>query len=127
MSLHVNTCQAHFNINKSLFLYQSKLTQSFHYYHFRLREKPNREEKSQTMPVGKARALQTRSMVSGDLSLVAALSESEAGHRIQQEANMANEVGLVVLDVMGLYCTHFKVTGLSLFSSKSTFTVRSRT
>ena len=24
---------------------------------------------------------------------------------------MANEVGLIVLDVMGLYCTHFKVRG----------------
>ena len=50
---------------------------------------------------------------------VFALTESGFAPRVLQEANLAAEVGLIVLDVMGTYCTHFKVGQTSTLFNNS--------
>ncbi|XP_030838046.1 dedicator of cytokinesis protein 11 isoform X16 [Strongylocentrotus purpuratus] len=75
----------------------------------KLREKPTSSERSRTLPVNIKRLPQTRSLIEvGDLPLVAALTESDAGQRINQEANLAAECGMIILDVLGLYCINFR-------------------
>ncbi|XP_038049976.1 dedicator of cytokinesis protein 9-like isoform X5 [Patiria miniata] len=75
----------------------------------RLREKPTShiEEKSKTLPAAKARAMQTRSL-HGELPVLTAMAEAESAPRVLQESNLSAEVSLIVLDVLGTYCTHFK-------------------
>ncbi|XP_072180438.1 dedicator of cytokinesis protein 9-like [Diadema setosum] len=75
----------------------------------KLREKPSSSERSRTLPVALKRLPQTRSLVEvPDLPLVTALTENDASPRIAQEANLAAETSMIVLDVLGLYCTNFK-------------------
>ncbi|XP_041482459.1 dedicator of cytokinesis protein 9-like isoform X6 [Lytechinus variegatus] len=91
-------CLQHFRYVGKKIIMQSKL-----------REKSSTSERSRTLPVAIKRLPQTRSLVEvGDLPLVAALTESDAGQRINQEANLAVECGMIILDVLGLYCTNFK-------------------
>ncbi|XP_022088047.1 dedicator of cytokinesis protein 9-like isoform X2 [Acanthaster planci] len=90
-------------------LYQFQYKGKKHIIAARLREKPTShvEEKSKTLPAARARAVQTRSL-HGELPVVTAMAEAEGGPRVLQEANLGAEVGLIVLDVLGTYCTHFK-------------------
>lgn len=39
------------------------------------------------------------------------MQDTDANYRVLQEGNLATEVGLTVLDVVGVYCSHFKVNG----------------
>ena len=43
-------------------------------------------------------------------TVVAALTESDSSQRINQEANLAAECGMIILDVLGLYCINFRVS-----------------
>ncbi|KAJ8031225.1 Dedicator of cytokinesis protein 9 [Holothuria leucospilota] len=72
----------------------------------KFREKSNMsaEERSRTAPTRGSKQIYTKSMA--DFSSLA--PDNEAAYRVQQEANLATEVGLTVLDIIGVYCSHFK-------------------
>ncbi|XP_071839033.1 dedicator of cytokinesis protein 11-like isoform X31 [Apostichopus japonicus] len=68
---------------------------------FQEKSKMTAEERSKTAPTRGAK-LYSKSLLDFPVQ------DTDANYRVLQEGNLATEVGLTVLDVVGVYCSHFK-------------------